>query len=154
MFIPLPTRRCYYASFPTEQDVLLCWIPAEELQTLSAAGRIDPGAKDMYPQGVEIEVSEAAFRELKLNLGVSPMELCRQYRDLAVVDNGMGQKLIDGSYLEGLVRANEYTTAALDRTGNEDILLGPVPSPPMSPGDPPLAVFRHLAQRRERTHGD
>ena len=100
MKISTPSKRAYYPASKYEHDQLLCWIPEEELQRMVRFGQIAPDVLDDYPDGLEVEVSQAAFDELEIDFGVSPEAIRQAYAyhrgRKALPESGV----VDGATLE------------------------------------------------------
>lgn len=152
MKISLPEARAYYPASKNEPDYLLCWIPAEELAKLVDEGRVAPDILDDYPGGLELEVSEEAFEEVDLDLGVSPEAIQQAYGNLekrkregaphAMPTSGR----VDGAWLEEVAAAVDdpfmsYSTGPLPF---DDVVLEPPPEPKMSDGQDPRTVMQNL----------
>ncbi len=140
MKISIPETRAYYPASKNEPDYLLCWIPARELAQLANEGRIARDILDDYPGGLEIEVTDAAFEAVELDLGTSPEAIRRAYAELT--EPG----LVDGAWLEE--RAIAAEKGALDfgiGPDLESLVSGEaVPKPKMSDGQDARSVMQSL----------
>jgi hypothetical protein len=75
--IKLPARICIYPQSRRNPAYLLCWIPRNDYDRLLQAGAGRAGELIAgYPDGIELELSEAAFQEWGLNLP-APIEQIR-----------------------------------------------------------------------------
>jgi len=148
MPIRLPLRRCYYAASPAEKDIVLCWIPPEELEILSSTGTIHQSVTEDFPLGLEIEVSQAAFEQVGLDVGVPADRIRGEY--IALSDGKLlaASGIVDGLALEQNARASVSRTYRLDGPTDAPPIAGCAPEPPMSEGDSPVTVFRRIASSR------
>jgi len=148
MPIPLPLKRCYYPASPTEKDMLMCWIPADELRSLADHHKVAPHVVVDHPLGLEIEVSSEAFEEIELNLGVLPDQIIREYNLLRQHGRIAPSGMVDGAHMESQIQVQGDRVAALDGTVDLRVARGLAPEPEMAPGDPTEMVFRRLAGHR------
>jgi hypothetical protein len=145
MKISTPSKRAYYPASTYEQDQLLCWIPEEELQRMVRFGQITPDVLDDYPDGLEIEVSQAAFDELEIDFGVSPEAIRQAYAyhrgRKALPESGV----VDGATLERV--AQEPLRGAPEGFVKGGLVLSSgekFPEPEMTDGEDPRTVMLGL----------
>ena len=79
MPMALPEERVYYYEPRESGNVLLCWIPREELEASVASGKVKKGILKDYPNGLDVEVTPADTAYLKkrygFELGTPPEDL-------------------------------------------------------------------------------
>ena len=151
MKISTPSKRAYYPASKNEPEHLLCWIPEEELARMVRFGQIAPEVLEDYPDGIEVEVSQAAFDEFGIEVGASPEAIKEAYAYYLEHGDIHDTGRVDGATLE---RAAQETL----RGGPEgllqpkDLLRGPEPSwkggkfpePKMTDGEDPRTVMLGL----------
>jgi hypothetical protein len=148
MKISTPSKRAYYPASENERDQLLCWIPEEELQRMVRFGQITPDVLEDYPDGLEFEVTQAAFDEFEIDLGVSPEAIQEAYAYHRERGEIPETGAVDGAALE---------SAALDSAAQESLRGGPemltkggpaigfkFPEPEMTEGEDPRTVMLGL----------
>jgi hypothetical protein len=152
MKISLPEKRAYYPASQNEPEYLLCWIPPEELAQLASQGRVAADITDDYPSGLEIEVSESAFKDVELDLGANPETIKQAYAQLferkrrgephALPASGR----VDGEWLEEVARTAEGPLPSFAVGPNALVFsIGvPPPEPKMSDGQDALTVMQNL----------
>ena len=145
MKISTPSKRAYYPASTYEQDQLLCWIPEEELQRMVRFGQIAPDVLDDYPDGLEVEVSQAAFDEFEIDLGISPEAIQQAYAyhraRKALPESGV----VDGATLERV--AQEPQRGAPEGFVKGGLVLSAgekFPEPEMTDGEDPRTVMLGL----------
>jgi hypothetical protein len=102
--ISTPRRRTYYPASPTEMDRLLLWIPIDELEGMVEQNLLPPSVLEEYPDGAEVEVTQAGFAELGIDLGISPEALRAVYGHLLDRGEVPPSGLVDGAALEQVAR--------------------------------------------------
>ncbi len=100
MKISLPDERTYYAASRNEPHRLMCWIPYRELQAMVNEGKASDQVLEDYPDGLEIEVTDEAFSEAGIDIGLSPDLLLRGYKELLNDENVSLPDIIQGEWLE------------------------------------------------------
>jgi hypothetical protein len=147
--ISLPQTRAYYAASRHEPERLLYWIPPTEMTRLVNAGLLAPSVRDDYPDGLEIEVSEEAFRTHGLCVGVLPEDLrtcyLAYYHAGALPEDGM--VLADDLEAAAQASVDAIVSSAEHASGLESVGRGlrRLTRPLMSAGDDPLSVMRELS---------
>ena len=152
MEIKLPTERAYYPVSPDEPDFLLCWFPGEELAELYSRGLLKKETLEDYPDGLEIEVTTAAFAEAGLKLALDPDGLHRAYEFMREMEILPESGLVFAASLEKTASAlqeSSHGSAGPFRMGGRTLGLERVPEirePRMSAGAEPDEVFRRLME--------
>ncbi len=146
MRIKLPQVRAYYPWSKNERDQLLCWIPPTELAQLASEQKVRSDILEDYPDGLELEVTESAFDEFDLDLGISPEILLKAYIGLDENDALPESGLVEGTALESFaksLRDAPRSVAPIDGTAS---FLGreKLPEPEMTDGEDAQAVMRRL----------
>ena len=145
MKISTPSKRAYYPASENEPDHLLCWIPEEELQRMAQFGQITPDILEDYPDGLEIEVSQAAFDEFEIDLGVSPAAIKEAYAYHREQGDIPKSGSVDGAALESA--AQEPMRGGEEAIAKGGPLLrwgGKFPEPEMTEGEDPRTVMLGL----------
>ena len=151
MQIKIPTERAYYPASPDEPDHLLCWIPAEELAGLHARGLLKKETLEDNPDGLEIEVTAAAFAEAGLDLAIEPAGLLAAYKYMRDMEILPASGMLNASSLEQTAYAmkkSSYESSPF-RMGPQTLGLDQIPEirePRMSAGSDPDEVFRKLME--------
>jgi hypothetical protein len=146
MQIHMPRARAYYLASENEPDFLLCWIPVDELARLADEGRVAPEALEDYPEGLELEVSPAAFEELGLDLGLSPEEIKGVYAGLRQVGALPASGMVDGARLETEARGLAAVPGDFEALGAPLSFSSgkPLPEPEMTDGEDARTVMQRL----------
>ena len=145
MKISIPSERAYYLASENEPDRLLCWIPEEELQRMVRFGQITPDVLEDYPDGLEIEVSQAAFDEFEVDLGVSPEAIKEAYAYHREQGKIPESGSVGGAALESA--AQEPMRGGEEAIAKGGPLLrgeGGFPEPKMTEGEDPRTVMLGL----------
>lgn len=133
--ISTPTRRAYYPASPNEPSRILCWMPAEELVRMVEKGEAPADLLDDYPDGLEVEVTEAEFAEFRIKLDAEPVAICQAYLDL----------LKDGQLpTSGMVDARNLESAALGTAMVSFSMGSKLPEPEMSDGEDVNTLLKGL----------
>ena len=147
MKISTPSKRAYYPASENEQDRLLCWIPEEELQRMARFGQIAPDVLDDYPDGLEFEVSQAAFDEFGIDLGVSPDAIKATYAYYRERGDIRAPGTVDGATLESAVQEPLRGGPEGFVKGMPGLVLSAgekFPEPEMTEGEDPRTVMLGL----------
>jgi hypothetical protein len=146
MPIQMPRARAYYLASENEPDYLLCWIPADELARLAGEGRLAPETLEDYPEGLELEVSSAAFEELGLDLGLSPEEIKGAYAGLRQAGALPQSGMVDGARLEAEARGLAAVPGDFEALGAPLPFSSgtPLPEPEMTDGEDARTVMQRL----------
>jgi hypothetical protein len=145
MQISTPSKRAYYPASENERDQLLCWIPEEELQRMVRFGQITPDVLEDYPDGLEFEVTQAAFDEFEIDLGVSPEAIKEAYAYHREQGKIPKSGSVDGAALESA--AQEPVRGGEEAIAKGGPLLrweGGFPEPEMTEGEDPRTVMLGL----------
>ena len=70
MKIRTPAKRAYYPASPNEKTRLVCWMSRKAMQQMVREGQIPATHLEDYPDGLEVEVTEAAFEDFGISLNV------------------------------------------------------------------------------------
>jgi hypothetical protein len=136
--ISIPRVRAYYPASKNEPDRLLCWIPTQELETMVEDGQVRSDILEDYPDGLEVEVSEQAFDEFELDLGVEPDALLEAYANLlernALPESGR----VAGESLEKEASSDIIFAAPMAMTNTK------LPEPDMTDGQDAQTVMQLL----------
>jgi len=143
MKISTPKKRAYYAASENEQDEVLCWIPEEELARMARFGQIAPDVLEDYPDGLEIEVSQEAFDEFEIDLGIRPEAIKQAYAYYRKRGELPESGVVDGATLES--RAQEPQRGGLEGLAKGVLRAGDkFPEPEMTEGEDPRTVMLGL----------
>jgi len=150
MAIQLPTKRSYYFGCVTESDDILCWIPAEELLNMVNDGTAPSNILDDYPWGLEVPVDDIVLSDLGVALPVSAAVIKQAFQLLRAENRLPESGPVMGEHVERLCEDLEKRSdyRSLRTRGPSSIPRESLPSPPMSDGEAPLAVFQRLASLR------
>jgi len=144
MQISTPSKRAYYPASENERDQLLCWIPEEELQRMVRFGQITPDVLEDYPDGLEFEVTQAAFDEFEIDLGVSPEAIQEAYayhRERGEIPESGS---VDGAALESAAQESLRGGPEMLTKGGPALGFGKFPEPEMTEGEDPRTVMLGL----------
>ena len=152
MKIRTPSQRAYYPASRNEPDRLLCWIPDDELARMVNLGQIAPEVLEDYPDGLEVEVSRAAFDEFGIELGVSPEAIEAAYNHLREQGSLPDSGRVDGASLESVApeplrggpEGLMYPKGPLEKASLPPWGSGKLPEPEMTDGEDPRTVMLGL----------
>lgn len=144
MKIKTPAKRAYYPSSPNEITRLLCWIPYPVMQQMAQDGQAPASLLEDYPDGLELEVTEATFEEFGITLDVTPTQIKRAYVKLLAGKMLPPSRIADGMALEAMAQ-----DAAQDAKGIGSLMLSfsagrTFPEPEMTDGDDPMTMLRRI----------
>jgi len=144
MKISTPSKRAYYPASENEPDHLLCWIPEEELQRMARFGQITPDVLEDYPDGLEFEVSQAAFDEFEIDLGVSPEAIKEAYAYHREQGEIPETGAVDGAALESAAQGSLRGGPEMLTKGGPVLGFAKFPEPEMTEGEDPRTVMLGL----------
>ncbi len=136
--ISIPRVRAYYPASKNEPDRLLCWIPADELKTMAENGQVLSDILEDYPDGLEVEVSEQAFDEFDLKLGVEPDALVEAYANLLQSGALPESRRVAGESLEEQASPSPGIAFAIPKSAAK------LPEPDMTDGKDAQTVMQLL----------
>lgn len=91
--IKLPKTIAIYPQKLSKPDYLLCWIPADSYHEVATDAGTEEELKKFYPNGIEIELSEAGLGEIGVRLETPLEDLHLAYLELfaqgLLPDSGM-----------------------------------------------------------------
>jgi hypothetical protein len=147
MPIRTPSERAYYPASHYEADDLLCWVPAEEYEQMVTLGQIAASVPCDYPDGIEVEVSEASFAEVGLDVGVAPVALRATYEALRGSGKLPDSGIVDGRAIEAIAQERPSGGPAAETAARprDEMPILEVPEPKMTDGDDALEVMQRLA---------
>jgi hypothetical protein len=135
MPIRTPAKRAYYPASPNEITRLVCWIPREVMEKMVQEGQAPASMLEDYPDGLEVEVTEADFEEFGIRLEVTPTQIKRAYVKLLVDKSLPSSGMVDGMSLEAMALGVYMPSFSAGRA---------FPEPEMTDGDDPMTVLRRL----------
>lgn len=164
--IKLPTTIVIYPQRQSAPDYLLCWIPASEYGRMIKKRSKKSFLKKLYPQGIEIELSDEGLQEYGIDLGAGPEQLRQAYLGLNAAGVLPESGMVELDTLQGILAeepdgpqlelaaaeagAVDYVES-LDRRG----LLGKLRAgPPMTAGQEPTDVYRRLDATQQDKGGE
>lgn len=108
MPMPVPEERVYYQELRECGNVLLCWMPIQELERLVGESKVVREILEDHPHGVDVEVTPADFRYFKkrygIDVGISPEDLLLAFEALMKSDEVHVEGEISGAAVEDLAR--------------------------------------------------
>jgi hypothetical protein len=155
--ISLPESITIYPQRQSDPAYLLCWIPARAYRRVVRTKVRRAELRKLYPQGVEIELSDEGLEETGVALPVEPERLRQAYLDLAraglLPESGLvGLEALQAYLEEARQRPRPELTAALadqlehmEELGEDDLMRRIAQGPPMSEGEDPADAYRRLA---------
>ncbi len=135
MKIRTPTKRAYYPASPNEITRLLCWIPYEVMQQMVQDSQAPASLLEDYPDGLEIEVTEATFAAFGITLDIAPTQIKRAYVKLLVNKSLPPSGMVDGMGLEAMAMGSFMPSFSAGRA---------FPEPEMTDGDDPMTMLRRI----------
>jgi len=166
VMIKLPKTIAIYPQKHTKPDYLLCWIPSDRYQDVAINLEAEEELNRFYPNGVEIELSEAGLQEFGVNLHAPQEELRLAYLELyaegMLPDTGMIEIEILERYMadkEAGRSIEEITSPAPPDTlsfgiGEVDLLSRIKEGPEMTGDEDSLDLFQRLAVRQDKPPAD
>lgn len=101
MPISIPTNPVYYYEVTAKSTRLLLWLPWDYLE-LIAKGNVSKQILKDYPDGIDIEISKSAFKELRerynFEIEVNPFWIWRAFDALWL--KGVTKQLPCSGYIE------------------------------------------------------
>jgi hypothetical protein len=164
--IKLPKVIAIYPQKKTKPDYLLCWIPADSYHEIATDAEVEAELKKFYPNGIEIELSEAGLGEIGVRLETPLEDLRQAYLELfaegMLPESGMieidilQQYMADketGRSIEELTRSAEPETLSFG-IPESDWLSKIKEGPEMTGGEDSQDLFQQLSVRQVKPPAD
>jgi len=154
--IKLPDAIVIYPQKKRVPSYLLCWIPAKEYQGVVRSSKKRDELARLYPNGVEVELSQDGLKDAGISLRIKPTQLKRAYLELlaeglipetGVVELGSLKAYLDekrGRSRKELTAELKEKRGRLDELEEGDLLRKITSPPPMTKGEEAEKIYRRL----------
>lgn len=162
--ISLPNAIVIYPQKKSDPSYLLCWIPVREYQRVVLKPEKRAELEKLYPQGIEIELTEDSLKEAGIALEVTPQQLQRAYLDLLALNLLPGTGMVElaslndylvheqDTPLEELAFSSTVRGGTVDGLAEGDLLRKITAVPPMTEGDEAGQVYRRLDVKQQQSN--